>query len=73
MQITGQQLKNVVSENRHLGFDLSSRVSTEYLIWFTYNVFKEIGEHDAAEKVMELIDAIESLDTSELVELHIWD
>ena len=73
MKITGEQLKSVVMENKHRSFNLDSRWSTEYVIWFTYDMLKEIGDRDTAKKVMELIDAIEALDTSELVKLHIWD
>ena len=73
MKITGQQLKNVVRENKHREYNLDSRLKTEYMIWFTYDVLKEIGEIETANKVRELIEAIDSLDTFELVKLHIWD
>ena len=71
--MTAKQFKRVVERNRSSRLPLGTRLETEDAIWFVKELFEINNQYDVAQKLQELYEEIDNLDTNELVKEKVFD
>ena len=71
--MTAKQFKRVVERNRSSRLPFETRLETEDAVWFVKELFEINNQYDVAQKLQELYEEIDNLDTGELVKEKVFD